>query len=154
MLTIKDKAPNFTLEDKDGVQVSLSDFLGKKVVLYFYPKDNTTGCTKQACEFKDKFSLFYKNNIVIIGVSKDTQKSHYNFSKKYELPFILLSDTDKKVLSKYGVLVQKNMYGKLVTATARTTFIIDEKGYIEKVFEKVKALENAEQVLQYFNIKG
>lgn len=151
MLKEGDKAPIFTLFDKDNNSVSLEDFLGKKVILYFYPKDNTPGCTKQACAFAENYNKFISKNVVVIGISKDSIKSHSNFSNKYNLPFILLSDLDLDVVQKYGVWQEKKLYGKVHFGVVRTTFLIDEQGNIEKIFEKFKAEENAEQILQYLN---
>ncbi|WP_250277347.1 thioredoxin-dependent thiol peroxidase [[Clostridium] colinum] len=149
MLNVGDKAPNFTLPDKDGKEVSLSDFLGKKVVLYFYPKDNTPGCSKQACGFSENLEQFNDNNTVIIGISKDSQKSHQNFIAKYNLNIILLSDTERKVIEDYGVWQEKKLYGKVSMGVVRTTFIIDELGNIEKIYDKVKASENPKETLEY-----
>ncbi len=152
MLNIGDKAPNFTLPDKDGNQVSLSDFLGKKVVLYFYPKDNTQGCTKQACGFSENIEEFENNNTVVIGISKDSQKSHKNFIEKQNLKITLLSDIERQVIEAYGVWQEKKMYGKVSMGVVRTTFVIDEQGNIEKIFDKVKAAQNPQETLNY--IKG
>ncbi len=152
MLNIGDKAPNFTLPDKDGNNISLSDFLGKKVVLYFYPKDNTPGCTKQACGFSENIEAFENNNTVVIGISKDSQKSHKNFTDKHNLKIILLSDTERQAIEAYGVWQEKKLYGKVSMGIVRTTFVIDEKGNIEKIFDKVKAAQNPEETLDY--IKG
>ncbi|MGN8913381.1 thioredoxin-dependent thiol peroxidase [Anaerofustis butyriciformans] len=146
------KAPDFTLNDKDGKEVSLSDFLGKKVVLYFYPRDNTPGCTKQACGFRDNYDKYKDNDIVVIGISKDSEKSHSNFINKHDLPFILLSDPELKVIQSYDVWKEKNMYGKKSMGVVRTTYIIDEQGNIEKVYGKVKAATNAEDVLMDLGI--
>ena len=152
MLNIGDKAPNFTLPDKDGNNVSLSDFLGKKVIVYFYPKDNTPGCTKQACGFSENIQEFENNNTVIIGISKDSQKSHQNFTQKYDLKINLLSDVERQAIEAYGVWQEKKLYGKVSMGIVRTTFVIDEQGNIEKIFDKVKAAQNPEEVLDY--IKG
>lgn len=152
MLNIGDKAPNFTLPDKDGNNISLSDFLGKKVIVYFYPKDNTPGCTKQACGFSENIQEFENNNTVIIGISKDSQKSHQNFTQKYDLKIKLLSDVERQVIEAYGVWQEKKLYGKVSMGIVRTTFVIDEQGNIEKIFDKVKASQNPEEVLDY--IKG
>ena len=152
MLNIGDKAPNFTLPDKDGNNISLSDFLGKKVVLYFYPKDNTPGCTKQACGFSENIEAFENNNTVVIGISKDSQKAHKNFIDKHNLKIILLSDTERQAIEAYGVWQEKKLYGKVSMGIVRTTFVIDEKGNIEKIFDKVKAAQNPEETLDY--IKG
>jgi len=142
------KAPTFTLPDSDGKKVSLKDFAGKKVVLYFYHKDNTPGCTKEACAFRDEFPNFKKLKTAVIGVSADSVESHKKFGGKYELPFILLSDVDKKVLEKYGVWKEKSMYGKKYMGIERTTFVIDESGKILKIFPKVKVAGHAEEVLK------
>nr|WP_317356767.1 thioredoxin-dependent thiol peroxidase [uncultured Tyzzerella sp.] len=152
MLNIGDKAPNFTLPDKDGNLVSLSDFLGKKVVVYFYPKDNTPGCTKQACGFSENIEEFEKNNTVILGISKDSQKAHKNFIEKQNLKITLLSDVEKQAIEAYGVWQEKKLYGKVSMGIVRTTFIIDENGNIEKIFDKVKAAQNAQETIDY--IKG
>ncbi len=132
------KAPLFTLLDSEGRKVSLKSFLGKKVVLYFYPKDMTSGCTEEACDFRDAHPDFKKIDAVIFGISKDSIDSHKKFSQKYELLFTLLSDEDKKVIKKYFVWKEKSMYGKKYMGVERTTFIIDEKGKIIKIFPKVK----------------
>ena len=147
MLEVGMKAPDFTLSDKDGMSVSLSVFLGKKVVLYFYPKDNTSGCTTQALEFKEHYNEFLSKGMVVIGISKDSPKSHQKFIDKYDLPFILLSDESLEVLKAYEVWQEKKMYGKPYMGVVRTTYIIDEKGIIEKVYEKVKPIENAKDIL-------
>lgn len=149
MLKEGEKAPNFTLFDQNNKKISLSDFLGKKVILYFYPKDNTPGCTKQACKFAEKYNEFSNKNTIIIGISKDSVKSHQNFTNKYSLPFILLADQELDAIKKYNVWQEKSMYGKTYFGIVRTTFLIDEGGNIEKIFEKFKAELNAEEVLQY-----
>lgn len=141
------KAPDFTLLDKEGKEVSLSDFLGKKVVVYFYSKDNTPGCTRQACAFQSNLQEFKKRDIVVIGVSKDSVASHLKFSEKHGLEFILLSDPERKAIEPYGVWQEKKLYGKVSMGVVRTTFIIDEKGYIEKVMPKVKPDTNAVDIL-------
>ena len=146
------KAPDFTLKDKDSKEISLSDFLGKKVVLYFYPRDNTPGCTKQACNFRDNYDKYKQNDIVVIGISKDSEKSHGNFINKHDLPFILLSDPDLNAIQAYDVWKEKNMYGKKSMGVVRTTYIINEEGIIEKVYGKVKAATNAEDVLRDLGI--
>ena len=143
------KAPNFTLNDKDGKAVSLSDFLGKKVVLYFYPKDNTPGCTRQACAFAAAYEGFKKKNTVVIGISKDSVASHVKFAEKYNLPFILLSDPEKVAIEAFDVWQEKKMCGKVSMGVVRTTFIIDENGIVEKVMEKVKPDTNAQEILEY-----
>ena len=147
MLQIGDIAPQFTLQDKDGNAVSLSDFAGKKVVLYFYPKDNTPGCTRQACAFAGAYAAFGEKNAVVIGVSKDSVASHARFAEKYDLPFVLLSDTDREAIEAYGVWQEKTLYGKTNFGVVRTTFIIDEQGYIVRVMPKVKPDTNAADVL-------
>ena len=147
MLSVGSKAPNFSLKDKDGNLVSLSDFNGKKVVVYFYPKDNTPGCSKQAQMFKEYYNEYLQKGVVVIGISKDSISSHKKFSDKYELPFVLLSDPDLNVISEYGVWGEKKMCGKNYMGVIRTTYIIDEAGFIEKVYEKVKPDKNAEEIL-------
>ena len=147
MLEAGMKAPDFTLEDKDGNKVSLSDFLGKKVVLYFYPRDNTPGCTRQACAFASSYKGFKEKNAEVIGVSKDSVASHVKFAEKHGLPFILLSDPDLEAIKAYGVWQEKKLYGKVSFGVVRTTFIIDEAGNIEKVMKKVKPDTNAQEIL-------
>jgi peroxiredoxin Q/BCP len=149
MLDVGMKAPSFTLCDKDGVKVSLSDFLGKKIILYFYPKDNTPGCTRQACAFAGAYSAFSDLDAVVIGVSRDSVSSHVKFAEKYNLPFILLSDPDLEAIKAYGVWQEKKLYGKSSMGVVRTTFIIDEEGNIERVMNKVKPDTNAEEILEY-----
>ena len=149
MLKIGDKAPEFTLQDKNGNEVSLNSFLSKKVVLYFYPKDSTPGCTRQACAFASAYEQFKSNDIVVIGVSKDSISSHVKFAEKYNLPFILLSDPERKAIEAYGVWQEKKMCGKVGMGVVRTTFIIDENGNIEKVMDKVKPDTNAQEILEY-----
>ena len=141
------KAPDFTLRDQNGQAVSLSDFLGKKVVLYFYPKDNTPGCTRQACGFAQTYDAFQKRGVEIVGISKDSSASHANFAQKYALPFVLLSDPELKVLKEYGVWQEKKLYGKTSFGVVRTTFIIGEDGVILAVMPKVKPDTNAAEVL-------
>ncbi len=149
MLATGTKAPDFTLSDKDGNSVSLSDFLGKKVVLYFYPKDNTPGCTRQACAFAGAFEEFKNLDAAVIGISKDSVASHVKFAEKYELPFILLSDPEHKVIEAFGAWQEKKNYGKVSFGTVRSTFVIDENGVIEKVMPKVKPDTNAAEILEY-----
>lgn len=149
MLEAGTKAPAFTLPDQDGAPVSLSDFLGKKVVLYFYPKDNTPGCTRQACAFAGSYAAFRDLDAVVIGVSKDSAASHRRFAEKYSLPFRILSDPELGVLQAYGVWQEKKLYGKVSMGVVRTTFIIDEEGVIEKVMPKVKPDTNAADILAY-----
>ena len=147
MLELQAKAPDFTLSDKDGKQVSLSDFLGKKVILYFYPKDNTPGCTRQACAFAGAYEEFRQKNIEVIGISKDSVASHVKFAEKYHLPFVLLSDPELQAIQAYGVWQEKKLYGKVSMGVVRTTFIIDEEGKIEKIMPKVKPDTNAAEIL-------
>ena len=147
MLETGMKAPGFTLEDKEGNKVSLSDFLGKKVVLYFYPKDNTPGCTRQACAFAEAFSDFAAKNAVIVGVSKDSPASHAKFAQKFSLPFVLLSDPDLQAIRAYGVWQEKKLYGKVSMGVVRTTFLIDETGTLLAVMPKVRPDTNAADVL-------
>ena len=149
MLEAGTKAPDFTLMDKDGNTIRLSDFLGKKVVLYFYPKDNTPGCTRQACAFAASYEQFKTQNIVVIGISKDSAASHLKFAQKYDLPFILLSDPELQAIQAYGVWQEKKLYGKVSMGVVRTTYIIDEQGIIEKVMPKVKPDTNAAEILAY-----
>lgn len=147
MLEAGQKAPDFILKDKEGKNVSLSDFRGKKVVLYFYPKDNTPGCTRQACAFSGLYSEFQKRGVEVIGISKDSIASHVKFSEKYNLNFILLSDPELIAIQAYGVWQEKKLYGKVSMGVVRTTFIIDENGIVEKVMPKVKPDTNASDIL-------
>ena len=149
MLEIGTKAPDFTLPDKDGNLVSLSDFAGKKVVLYFYPKDNTPGCTRQACAFAGAYHEFNDMNVAVIGISRDSVQSHVKFAEKYSLPFTLLADTELSAIQAYGVWQEKKLYGKVSMGVVRSTFIIDENGCIEKVMPKVKPDTNAAEILDY-----
>lgn len=149
MLEAGMKAPDFTLSDKDGREVSLSDFRGKKVVLYFYPKDNTPGCTRQACAFAGAYAGFKAKNVEVIGVSKDSVASHVKFAEKYGLDFVLLSDPELAAIKAYDVWQEKKMCGKVGMGVVRTTFIIDENGVIEKVMPKVKPDTNAAEILEY-----
>ena len=149
MLEIKTPAPDFALFDKDGNTVRLSDFRGKKVILYFYPKDNTPGCTRQACAFGGSYEEFKKLDAVVIGISKDSAESHRKFAEKYGLPFILLSDPEHKVIEEYGVWQEKKLYGKVSMGVVRSTYIIDENGLVEKVMPKVKPDTNAAEILEY-----
>lgn len=151
MLEAGMKAPDFTLQDKDGNTVSLSDFAGKKVVIYFYPRDNTPGCTRQACAFAGAFAQFKALNTVVIGVSKDSTASHRKFADKYTLPFTLLSDPELTVLQAYGVWQEKKMYGKVSMGVVRSTYLIDEQGMIQAVMPKVKPDTNAAQILELLN---
>ena len=147
MLELQSKAPNFTLSDKDGREVSLSDFRGKKVVLYFYPKDNTPGCTRQACAFAGAYEEFRQKNVEVIGISKDSVASHVKFAEKYNLPFVLLADPELQAIQAYGVWQEKKLYGKVSMGVVRTTFIIDEEGKIGKIMPKVKPDTNAAEIL-------
>ena len=149
MLEVGAKAPEFTLPDKDGNPVSLSDFAGKKVVLYFYPRDNTPGCTRQACAFAAAYEDFKAMDAAVIGVSKDSAASHQRFAEKHGLPFVLLSDPELTAIQAYGVWQEKKLYGKASMGVVRTTFIIDEQGRIEKVMPKVKPDTNAAEILSY-----
>ena len=148
MLTIGTQAPDFTLFDKDGNAVSLSQFLGKRVVLYFYPRDNTPGCTRQACAFAGAYKEFEAHNVVVIGISRDSVASHQKFAEKYELPFILLSDPDRVAIEAYGVWQEKKNYGKVSMGVVRSTYLIDAEGKIEAVMPKVKPDTNAAEILE------
>lgn len=147
MLAVGSVAPDFTLLDQNGDSVSLNDFKGKKVILYFYSKDNTPGCTKQACGYAQNYPQFKEKNTTIIGISKDTVVSHKKFSEKYQLPFILLANPELDVLQTYDVWKEKNMYGRKVMGVVRTTYLINEEGIIEKAFTKVKAVDDATNLL-------
>ena len=151
MLTAGMQAPDFALWDKDGKLVRLSDFLGRKVVLYFYPKDNTPGCTRQACAFAGAYDAFREKQVTVIGISRDSVASHVKFAEKYALPFLLLSDPERQAIEAYGVWQEKKNYGKVSMGVVRSTFIIDEKGIIEKVMPKVKPDTNAADILAYLN---
>ena len=148
MLQVGDRAPDFTLLNQDGNPVSLSDFLGQRVVLYFYPKDNTPGCTKQACGFSDRYPQFMEKGAVVIGISKDSVASHKKFEEKYGLAFTLLSDVERKVIEAYDVWKEKKNYGKVSMGVVRTTYLIDEQGIIIKANDKVKAQDDPENMLQ------
>ncbi len=152
MLEAGEKAPEFILKDKSGREVRLSDFLGKRVVVYFYPKDNTPGCTKQAKAFAESYSRYEKLGVPVIGISKDSESSHMKFADKYELPFILLSDISLEAIKAYDVWKEKNLYGKVSMGVVRTTYLIDEEGKIEKVWPKAKPDINAVEILEY--LKG
>ena len=147
LLAVGTQAPEFTTTDQDGKKRSLSDFKGKKVILYFYPKDNTSGCTKEACTFRDHFDEFRQRGVEILGVSVDSEKSHKSFVQKYGLPFTLLADTDKRLVEAYGVWGEKSLYGKRYMGTNRVTYLIDEAGKIAAVFPKVKPETHAEEIL-------
>lgn len=149
MLAEKTKAPDFTLSDKDGKPYSLKDFAGKKIVLYFYPRDNTPGCTRQACAFGAAYEEFKSLNVQVIGVSKDSTASHAKFAEKYDLPFILLSDPELQAIKAYDVWQEKKNYGKVSMGVVRSTYIIDEQGIIEKAMPKVKPDTNAAEILAY-----
>ena len=149
LLEAGDKAPNFKTTDQDGQPVSLKDFAGKKVVLYFYPKDDTPGCTKEACAFRDGFAEFRRRKVEILGVSVDNEKSHKKFAEKFDLPFRLLADTDKKIVNDYGVWGQKALYGLKFMGINRVTYLIDEKGKIAAVWPKVKPAEHAKEILDF-----
>ncbi len=146
-LKIGNKAPDFESINQNGDKVKLSDFIGKKVVLYFYPKDNTPGCTAQACNLKDNYNTLQQNGYTILGISKDSPKSHQKFINKFDLPFDLIADENQNVHMKYGTWIEKSMYGKNYMGTARWTFLIDEKGNIENIIQKVKTKEHTSQIL-------
>jgi len=149
MLEVGVKAPEFELKDQNGEIVRLSDFAGRKVVLYFYPRDNTPGCTRQACAFAQSYEGFKAGNIAVIGISKDSTASHLKFAQKYDLPFVLLSDPELEAIQAYGVWQEKKLYGKVSMGVVRSTYIIDEHGYVEKVMPKVKPDTNAAEILTY-----
>ncbi|MCE7043425.1 thioredoxin-dependent thiol peroxidase [Dyadobacter sp. CY312] len=146
-LQVGDAAPKFAAKDQDGKEVKLSDFEGKKVILYFYPKDDTPGCTAQACNLRDNYDAILNKGYVVLGVSVDTEKSHVKFIKKFDLPFPLLADTDHAIVEAYGVWVEKSMYGRTYMGTARTTFVINEKGVIEEIIQKVDTKNHTDQIL-------
>lgn len=148
MLKEGTKAPAFSAIDQDGNTIKMSDYKGKKLILFFYPKDNTPGCTAEACNLRDNYALLLKKGYAIIGISSDNEKSHQKFIQKFELPFPLIADTDKKVHELYETWGEKSMYGRKYMGTFRTTYVIDEKGKIEKVFEKVDTKNHAEQILE------
>jgi thioredoxin-dependent peroxiredoxin len=149
-----DKAPDFTVKDQNGNEVSLKDFKGQKVALYFYPEDDTTGCTQQACNLRDNYTALKEHGITILGVSADDEKSHTKFINKYTLPFTLLADTDKKLIESYGVWGQKKMFGHEYMGILRTTFLIDEEGKIAHIIDKVKTKEHTQQILKAWGING
>ena len=149
MLETGIKAPLFSLPDKDGNMVNLADFLGKKVVLYFYPRDNTPGCSRQACAFARSYGSFEEQDVVVIGVSRDSVASHLKFAEKYELPFVLLSDPELQAIEAYGVWQEKKLYGKVSMGVVRSTYLINGEGVIEKVMPKVKPDTNAAEILGY-----
>ena len=150
MLNEGDIAPDFTTKDQNGKDVKLSDFRGQRVVLYFYPKDDTPGCTKEACSLRDSHDVFTEKGIKVLGVSNDDEASHQKFISKFNLPFDLLADTEKEIVNAYGVYGEKNMYGKKYMGINRTTFLIDEEGKIKKIFKKVNVDEHADEVLKAF----
>lgn len=152
MLNVGEKAPEFTLADRNGQPVSLSDFAGKRVVLYFYPRDNTPGCTRQACAFARLYEEFQALNAMVVGISKDSAASHDRFAQKYGLPFVLLSDPELLAIQAYGVWQEKKLYGKTSMGVVRTTYLLDEQGIIQKVMPKVKPDQNAGEVLAF--LKG
>ena len=154
LLAVGARAPEFTTTDQDGKTCSLSDFKGKKVLLYFYPKDNTPGCTKEACAFRDHFAEFRQLGVEILGVSVDPVKSHQSFARKYDLPFTLLADTDKRLVEAYGVWGEKSLYGKKYMGTNRVTYLIDEAGKVAAVFPKVKPDTHAEEILAALQGQG
>ncbi len=154
LLEVGTKAPDFTTLDQDGNKISLDDFKGKKVIIYFYPKDNTPGCTKEACAFRDHYTLFQALNVEILGVSIDAEQSHIAFAQKYGLPFRLLADPDKRLVTAYGVWGEKTLYGKKYMGTNRVTYVIDESGAIAAVFPKVKPETHAEDVLAVLHQQG
>ena len=149
MLKAGEKAPDCTLPDKDGNPVSLAAFRGKKVVVYFYPKDNTPGCTRQACAFRDAYEGFRSADVAVIGISKDSEGSHQKFAEKFDLPFLLVSDPERTAIEAFGVWQEKKLYGKVSMGVVRATFIIDESGVIEKVFPRAKPDTNAAEILAY-----
>lgn len=150
MLKVGDKAPAFSSKNQDGESVKLSDFKGKKLVLYFYPKDDTPGCTKEACSFRDADQIYADKGIKVLGVSTDDEKSHQKFISKFQLPFDLLADTEKKIVEAYGVWGEKSMYGRKYMGTIRKTFLVGENGKIVKIFDKMNVAEHADEVLKAF----
>jgi peroxiredoxin Q/BCP len=151
-LKVGDKAPDFEGINQDGKKVSLKDFAGKKLILYFYPKDNTPGCTAESCNLNDNYNDWLDKGFEVLGVSPDSVKSHQNFKNKYNLKFDLIADTEKEILQKYGAWGEKNMYGKKYMGVLRTTFIIDENGVIKEIFEKVKTKDHTNQIIKSLNI--
>ena len=148
MLKNGDIAPDFTLLDSEGNAVSLSDFKGNKVIIYFYPKDDTSGCTKEACNFRDNYSQLKEKNVAVIGISKDSVSSHVKFKNKYDLPFILLSDPNHQVIETYGAYGEKKMYGRTYMGTIRMTYLVSEEGLILKIYDKVKPDKHVEEILK------
>jgi peroxiredoxin Q/BCP len=153
MIQLKEgsKAPAFEGIDQDGNEIKLIDFIGKKVILYFYPKDNTPGCTAEACNLRDNYDMLLKKGFIVLGVSPDSEKSHLGFAGKYSLPFPLIADTTKKILNDYGVWGEKKMYGKSFFGVIRTTFVIDEKGVVEKIITKVDTSGHSDQIIKMYN---
>lgn len=151
MLEAGTKAPEIVLNDKDGNEVKLSDFKGQRVVVYFYPRDNTPGCTRQACAFRDEFAEYKKLGIQVMGISKDSEASHQRFAEKNEIPFVLLADPELKAIKDYDVWQEKKMYGKVSMGVVRSTYLIGEDGMIEKVWKKAKPDTNAKEILEYIN---
>ena len=151
MLEAGTKAPEIVLNDKDGNEVKLSDFKGQRVVVYFYPRDNTPGCSRQACAFRDEFAEYKKLGIQVMGISKDSEASHQRFAEKNELPFVLLADPELKAIKDYDVWQEKKMYGKVSMGVVRSTYLIGEDGMIEKVWKKAKPDTNAKEILEYIN---
>jgi peroxiredoxin Q/BCP len=152
-LKVGSKAPAFKGKDQDGNNISLSDFNGKKLIIFFYPKDNTPGCIAEACSLRDNYALLQKNGFQLLGISVDDEKSHQKFITKHSLPFPLLADTDQKVVNAFGVWVEKSMYGRTYMGTARKTFIIDEEGKISNIIEKVDTKDHANQILNAFTLQ-
>ena len=148
MPTVGEKAPDFLVKNQDGKEVQLSDFAGKKLVIYFYPKDNTPGCTAESCNLRDNYQALQAQGYEVLGVSGDSEKSHQKFITKYDLPFDLLADTDKKMIEDFGVWKEKSMYGKTFLGIARTTFLINEEGIIEEIIQKVKTKDHTAQILK------
>ena len=148
-----DKAPDFTGVDQDGKTLSLADFKGKKLILYFYPKDNTPGCTNEACNFRDHYDFWFSKGYAVVGVSPDSVASHQKFKAKYNLPFPLISDPEKKIIKAYGAWGPKKLYGREYEGLIRSTFVIDEEGNIEEVFGKVKTKEHTEQIVKKLNLE-
>jgi peroxiredoxin Q/BCP len=151
-LKVGDKAPDFEGINQDGEKVSLKDFAGKKLILYFYPKDNTPGCTAESCNLNDNYNHWLDKGFEVLGVSPDSVKSHQNFKQKYNLKFDLIADTEKEILQKYGAWGEKNMYGKKYMGVLRTTYVIDENGVVEEIFEKVKTKDHTNQIIKSLNI--
>lgn len=152
LLRVGDKAPDFVGLNQNEEKISLSDFTGSKLILYFYPKDNTPGCTSEACNLRDNYNMWISKGFKVLGISPDSPKSHQNFISKYNLPFDLISDSDKQILKDYGAWGEKKLYGRTYEGVLRTTYIIDENGLIEQVFEKVKTKTHTEQIIKDINL--